>query len=164
MGKRATKETVVMNSVWEFEHSLECDATSEFAWDFWTTVANWKRVEGDAVEWIEMDGQFAVGTRGSTKSPGQEPRNWQIAEVDVGKLATIQMTLDGAVFATTMKFESLSEKRTRITQRMALTGDVPAELLEGIRTFEATAPQGLAKMVSFIEQDQLDRDAGEHGM
>jgi hypothetical protein len=26
---------------WEFEHSVECQVSRDFAWRFWTNVANW---------------------------------------------------------------------------------------------------------------------------
>ena len=63
------------------------------------------------------------------------------------------MNVNGAKFLNRMEFESLLENRTRITQHLSLGGEVPQEMLALMKTFEATAPEGLAKMVSVIESD-----------
>lgn len=137
--------------VWEFENSVECAASRPFAWRFWTNVSNWEEIEGDSIESIRLDGDFAVGTQGTTKAPGQEPRQWIISELVPERFATIEMALDGAVFSNRMTFDSVSSERTRITQRMALHGERAHTLVEGIRAFEMTAPQGLARLASAIE-------------
>lgn len=142
---------VMTAPVWEFEHSAECAAPRAIAWEFWTDVSNWERIEGAAVESIRLHGEFAAGTAGTTKARGQEPRQWTISELDPERSATIEMVLGDAVFSNSMTFDSVSSDRIRITQRMALHGDVPQELIEGIRAFEATAPQGLARLASAIE-------------
>ena len=68
---------------WEFQYSTEIDASPEFAWQFWTDVANWKELEPE-VE-FELDGPFAQGAQGHTRMPGQEPRQWLIRSVDPGR-------------------------------------------------------------------------------
>lgn len=137
---------------WQFEHSVQCPAERSFVWAFWTDVANWERIEGEAVEWNRLEGPFAVGTRGGTKAPGQEPRSWAITQLEPQRSATIEMQLDGAIFANRIVFESLSEHRTRFAQRMTLDGPRVAELADGIRVFETTAPAGLARLASGIEE------------
>lgn len=151
-----------MNIVWEFEHAVECNANRTFAWSFWTDVSNWQRIEGEAVDEIVLDGPFEVGTHGQTKAPGQEPRNWRISEinssavhspeVDSPQSATIEMPIDQCLFLSRMVFESLSDGRTRITQHLSLQGEVPDEMLAGIRTFEQSAPQGLARLAEAIAE------------
>jgi hypothetical protein len=138
-------------AAWEYEHSVECAADRSFVWAYWTDVSNWERIEGDAVESIRLEGPFAVGTRGVTKTPGQEPREWVISKVTPEISATIEMPLDGALFTNHIKLDSLSDDRTRITQRMALEGEMAHDLAKGMRPFEATAPQGLAKLALAIE-------------
>src|SRR5690348_11844295 len=51
---------------WRFEHSVHCAVPVNFAWKFWTDVDNW-RLDPD-VEAIELDGPFALGTHGRTRS------------------------------------------------------------------------------------------------
>ena len=48
----------------QFEHSVECNADIPFIWSFWTDVPNWKRIEGDGIEWIKLEGGFSEGTKG----------------------------------------------------------------------------------------------------
>ena len=141
-------------TVWDFEHSVECQASRAFAWSFWTDVSNWKRIEGDAVEWIRLDGAFQAGAQGMTKSPCQEPRPWTITDMESESSATIEMPVNEAMFVNRMTFECRSSNRTRITQRLSLRGEVPADTLSGMKTFEATAPEGLAKLAAVIESDE----------
>ena len=137
-------------TAWEFEHSVQCDADRAFVWAFWTDVSNWERIEGEAVESIGMDGPFAVGGQGWTKSPGQKSRSWRISQLDFERSATIEMPIAGCLFYNRMNFDSLPNDRTLITQHLLIEGELPQDMLAGIRTFEATAPQGLAKLASAI--------------
>lgn len=148
-------------TAWEFEHTVECSASRSFVWAFWTDVSNWERIEDDAVEWIRLEGPFEAGTRGVTKLPGQEPRSWVISRVAVQESAKIDMPVDDAVFVNQMTLESIDDGHTRIRQRLALEGEVPTELVEGMRTFESTAPEGLAKLASAIEESQRNDLGGE---
>jgi hypothetical protein len=84
----------MIKPVWEFKYSVEANIHPEFAWEFWTNVANWRELE-PGVE-FELDGSFAPGTRGRTKMPGQEPRHWLIRTVDPGRSWTQEMSLPGA--------------------------------------------------------------------
>lgn len=139
--------------LWEFEHAVECQASRSCAWSYWTDVSNWELLEGDAVEWIRLDGEFAAGASGETKSPGHDAMRWTIAQLDPQCSATIELPLDGALFANAMRFESLCAERTRIVQRMSLTGARAAALVESMRAFEANAPAGLAKLAAATERE-----------
>lgn len=139
------------NAAWQFEHSVECNSDKSFAWAFWTDVSNWQRLEGKAVEWIKLNGPFTIGTSGATKTPGQNPYHWKITQLDPESSATIEMHLDGAVFYNVMIMESIGPDRIQITQRLSLTGVKAADFAEGMRTFETSAPQGLAKLTKAIE-------------
>ena len=46
-------------SVWELSHSVVADVARDVAWAWWTTVDDWRRHEGDAVESITLDGPSA---------------------------------------------------------------------------------------------------------
>jgi hypothetical protein len=43
-----------------FEHAVECQASTAFAWRFWTDMNNWAIVD-PAVEWAKLDGPFVAG-------------------------------------------------------------------------------------------------------
>ena len=138
-------------TAWQFEHSVECNANKAFVWSFWTDVSNWERIEGKAVEWIKLNGPFVIGTSGVTKTPGRDPQYWKIAQLDPEHSATIEMSLEGAVFYNEMILESVSPDRTLITQRWSLAGPKASDLAEGMQMFEISAPQGLAKLAKTIE-------------
>ncbi len=57
------------NVAWEMAYSVETDASPAFAWNYWTNIANW----ADPPAEFELDGPFAVGSRGVTRLPGREP-------------------------------------------------------------------------------------------
>ncbi len=138
--------------VWQFEHAVECSASRSVAWSFWTDVANWERLEGEAVEWIRIEGPFEEGTHGATKSPGQDPYKWVIVELRHDEFAKIDLPLDGATFHNEMVMELLEADRTKITQRLSLSGPKAGALVEGMKMFETSAPQGLAKLAKAIEE------------
>lgn len=136
------------NPAWQFECSVETAARLEFAWQFWTDVTNWSRLE-PGVE-FEMDGPFAPGTRGITRMPGQEPRHWIIRDVDPGRSWTQELALPGASFFIRMRFEEAEPGRTRITQRLWLEGDGAGTFLDGVRLFESTTPEGMKRIAAAI--------------
>ncbi len=109
-------------SVWELSHSVVADVVQDVAWAWWTTVDNWRRHEGDAVESITLDGPFEAGTRGETRMPGQPPRSWLLAEVEAPSRAVIETALGDATLRFVWSFDDLGDGRTRLTQRMTLDG------------------------------------------
>jgi hypothetical protein len=144
---------------WEFQCSVEAGVHADFAWKFWTNIANWRELE-PGVE-FESDGPFAPGTRGRTKMPGQEPRSWLIREVDDGRSWTQEMPLPGASFLINMQFDELVEGRTRITQRLWLEGEGAEAFLDGVRLFETTTPDGLKRIAAAIEKAQSEAGDSE---
>jgi len=139
---------------WEFQCSVETDAHPEFAWLFWTNVSNWRELE-PGVE-FELDGPFAAGTRGRTRMPGENPRHWLIRAVDPGRSWTQEMSLPGASFMVSMRFEEVGKGRTRITQRLWMEGGCSDALLDGVRLFETTTPDGLKRIAAIIEKAQSE--------
>ncbi len=137
--------------VWEFKHSVTCHINKSLVWSFWTDVTNWQQIEGEAVEWIRLEGPFSKGTPGATKVVGQDPQHWRIQDVDEEKSATIAIPVADATLLNKMTFKENRNGDTLITQHFTLTGSTSPEVKEGIRMFESTAPQGLAKLARTIE-------------
>jgi hypothetical protein len=100
------------------EHSVEAEVSLAFAWSWRTDIKNWD----DPPAQFQLEGPFASGTWGTTLLPGQEPLRWQIRDVRPGAAFIIQMPLDGAVLAFEWLFDAVSDHRTRITQRIVLSG------------------------------------------
>jgi hypothetical protein len=110
-----------------------------------------ERLEGKAVEWIKLKGAFAEGTIGETKIPGQDALQWKIVQLDFENSATIDMPFNNAIFKNRIIFESISDNQTCITQVLSLEGVNAYEYAEGMKVFETSAPQGLAKLAAAIE-------------
>jgi hypothetical protein len=143
--------------LWEFRYSIETGAHAEFAWQFWTNVANWRELEpGVEFEW---DGAFVPGARGCTRMPGQEPRHWLVRAVDPGRSWTQEILLPGASFMVSMQFEEVVKGRTRITQRLWLEGERAETFLDDVRLFETTTPDGLQRIAAAIEKAQSKADS-----
>jgi hypothetical protein len=102
----------------QLEHSVEADVSPSFAWDFRTDIANWN----DPPAQFAIDGPFVARAQGTTTMPGLEPFHWCVREVQPGKSFLIEMPLDHAALCFFWRFDALSERRTKITQRIELSG------------------------------------------
>jgi len=137
------------NTAWELTESVEMDATLEFAWSYWTNVANWNEPPAT----FEIDGPFAAGSHGITRMPGQKPRHWLIRAVSPPNKATIEFALNGAVLSFEWRFESITIDRTRLTQRVVLQGENAAEFQPQLEsTFTSSLPAGMKKLATTIAE------------
>ena len=134
---------------WEFQHSLECNATRQFAWRFWTDISNWD----DPPAEFTLDGPFDVGARLTTTLPGQIWHSF-IRDLKPECEATIEMQLPDATLSFNWKFEELSEHRIRITQRLVLSGANALSFAAQASTMEASVPHGMKRVVAAIERAQ----------
>ena len=132
-----------MGEPWAFEHSVDCPVALSFAWEFWTTVDNW-RLDAD-VESIELEGPFAAGSRGVTVSHRSGRIEWRIASV--GRTdAVIEIPVGNAVGRFEWRFDDAGG-RTRITQRVSVAGEGAEFLGAQIGPmFEANIPAGMQKL------------------
>jgi hypothetical protein len=132
---------------WDFQYSLECKAPRRVSWGYWTNVANWN----DPPANFALDGPFEAGSRLTTCLPDQI---WHsvIRSVHPGHEAVIEMQLPEAVLAFHWKFEDLPEDRTRITQRLVLTGANAKSFVDQVGIFEQSVPDGMKKFVAAIER------------
>jgi Polyketide cyclase / dehydrase and lipid transport len=145
---------------WEFVHSVECSASREFAWQFWTHVDNW--MFDVSVESVRLDGPFATGTTGTTKPRGGDPINWQLVDVQDGHSALIEINLPGAVVTFRWQFAELSNAATRITQQVTLAGERAADYIAGAAELEKGIPQGMRTLAEEITK-AAQRAAHEGG-
>jgi hypothetical protein len=138
-----------MNTVaWHLEYSVEVEVSASLAWTFWTDIRNWD----DPPAHFELDGPFTVGARGETLIPDREPLRWRIREVRSGELAAIEMELDRASLSFEWRFEPLSARRTRLTQRIALSGDNAAAYAGQVQEgFGANLPEGMKRIARAME-------------
>jgi Polyketide cyclase / dehydrase and lipid transport len=130
---------------WEMTHSVETNASPDFAWHYWTNIANWD----DPPAEFELDGPFATGSRGVTRLPGQVPLHWLIREVTPPNAATIEMSLDGAALLFEWRFVGLSDGRTRLTQRIVLQGEKADMYVSQVNAaFTANLSEGMNKLAT----------------
>ena len=140
---------------WELEHSVEADVALSFAWTWRTDVTTWD----DPPATFQLDGPFASGSRGATLLPGQKPLRWEIRDVRPGRMFIIEMPLDRAILSFEWRFDAVSDRRTRITQRIVLSGHNAAAYECDVRTsFESTLADGMKRIA-----DAMARADGTSG-
>ena len=134
---------------WQLEHSVEADVQADFAWSFWTDVTNWD----DPPAQFELDGPFAVGSHGTTLIPGQEPRHWTIRDVRPGKLYVIETLVEGAMLSFEWRFERITDRKTRLTQRIVLSGAKAADYIDVVQAgFGPTLAEGMNRIAGLLER------------
>ena len=131
---------------WRFRYSVDCRAPRDFAWNYWTNIANWN----DPPASFRIEGPFAAGSKITTTLPGQTLHS-TIRQVLEGREATIDLQLPGAIFTFHWTLESLSGSQTRITQELELSGANADSLVAQVGVFEQTTPDGMKKLVKAIE-------------
>ena len=134
-----------MGMNYEFEHSIGCPVSRDFAWRFWSDVGNWAVVD-PSVEWVRLDGPFVSGSRGTTKPRGFDATEWVLSEVQDGGSAVIEVTARGAVMRFSWVFEESSSGGTRITQRVSLEGERAGDYVEAMKGFEEGIPAGMRSL------------------
>jgi hypothetical protein len=144
---------------WEITHSVETDASPDFAWNFWTDVTNWD----DPPAEFALDGPFAAGSHGTTRIPGQEPLHWFIREVTPPNAATIEMPLDGAALSFEWRLEGLTGGKTRLTQRIVLRGEKADMYITQVKAgFTANLADGMNKLATAMANaDPSRKGAGD---
>jgi hypothetical protein len=132
-----------MEEAWAFEHTVEYAVSKEFAWKFWSDVANW-RFDADVIS-TEIYGPFAAGTCGVTVSKSSGKIEWRIAEVEPGH-AAIEFPVPGATARFAWNF-SENEGETRISQRASISGERAAEYVAVFApVLEQGIPAGMQKL------------------
>ena len=137
----------VPEPAWQFQHSVECNAPQQFAWSYWTQIANWN----DPPATFHLDGPFDVGSKLTTTLPGQTLHS-VIRDITQDCEAVIDMQLPDAILSFHWKFETLSKERTRITQHLVLSGQDAGTLISEASVLQKSVPQGMQKLVAAIER------------
>ena len=106
-------------ALWSAEYAVEAEAAADFTWKYCTDVRNWN----DPPAEFELEGPFDTGARGVTRIPGQEPRSWVLRDVETGRRYVIETGLKGATMTFEWCFDHVSPSRTKLTQRITLSGE-----------------------------------------
>jgi hypothetical protein len=135
------------NIACQLEHSVDAEVSLAFAWKWRTNIENWD----DPPAQFQLDGPFAKGSWGTTRFPGQGPIRWQIRDVRPGASFIIEMLLDRAALSFEWLFDAVSPHRTRITQRIVLSGDNAAGYADQVRVgFGSTLPDGMERIAAAL--------------
>ena len=144
------------DSPWLLEHSVEADVSAAFAWKFWTDLRNWD----DPPAEFMLDGPFADGSHGTTVVPGQVPLRWTIRNVRSGRSATIEMELDRATLEFEWHFVPLADHKTKLTQRLVLSGENASTYEEQIRAaFGSNLSAGMARIAAAMVKAETEGPA-----
>src|SRR4051794_40479491 len=132
---------------YQVEHSVDAAVSPAFAWDWRTVIGNWD----DPPAQFQLDGPFATGSWGTTRLPGQEPLRWQIRDVRPGRSFTTEMQLDRATISFEWRFDAVSERGTRLWQRIVLAGENAAAYATQIRAaFGSNLPAGMDRIAAAL--------------
>jgi hypothetical protein len=147
---------------WEITHSIDTTASLPFAWAYMTNVANWD----DPPATFELEGPFTAGSRGITRTPGQEPRHWQLIAVTPLESYVMETRLDRASMSFEWKFEALAGGGARLTQHIVLEGVNAAAYVEPVRAaFGSSLAPGMNRIATAIEvaEARARRDQNQSG-
>jgi hypothetical protein len=149
--------SVMKDVVYQVEHSVEAPVSPGFAWDWRTDVKNWD----DPPAQFQLDGPFAAGSWGTTRLPGQEPLRWQIRDVKPGRSFVIEMRLDRATLSFEWRFDAMSDRETRLSQRIVLAGDNAAAYAPQVQaTFGLNLPDGMSRIAAALAAAASPGSAG----
>ena len=137
--------------MWSFQHSVECNASREFAWQFWTNFSNWSVVD-PSVESVTLDGPFATGTKGTTKPSGMDLVVWELIDVLEYHSAVIEIPAPGAVLKSVWSFEDTDDGGTLMTQRASIEGERADDYAAMCAMMEQGMPQAMRRMAEAIVQ------------
>jgi hypothetical protein len=146
------------NIDYQLQHSVEVQVSCSFAWNWRTNIKNWN----DPPAQFQLHGPFANGSWGTTHLPGQEPIRWQISEVRPDESFVIEVALDQAVLRFEWLFEPMEPHRTRITQRLTLSGDNAAAYADHVRAgFGPTLSEGMRRIADALVMAERSTQGGD---
>jgi hypothetical protein len=92
--------------------------------------------------------------------PDRPPISWTIRDVDPGRGYTIAGDgfLENAQLHVRWRFDSVSKQKTKMTQRIELSGENAAAYIEGISAaFEPNLEPGMRRIAGLIAQAWLQK-------
>ena len=147
---------MMKNIACQLEHSVEADVSLSFAWSRRTDLKNWD----DPPAHFQLDGPFTSGVWGAIVFPGREPLRWRIRNVRPRRSFIIEMPLDRAVLSFEWSFDAVSDRRTRITQRIILSGDNATAYAPQVRdSFGLTLVDGMKRIADAMAGAERSTEA-----
>jgi hypothetical protein len=132
-----------------YEHSFATAASTAAVWRLYSDVSRWPSFDADA-ERIELDGPFAVGSRGTMKLRGQDPLPFTLTEVEPERLFTDETPVGDAVVRVRHLLDP-ADGGTRITYKVEIEGPEPFAAQLGAM-ITADIPQTMARLARVAEE------------
>ncbi len=113
--------------MWTAAASITTTAAPEAVWRLFEDVPGWKAWNA-GIERIELQGDFASGTRFLMQPPGMAPFTSTLLDVRHGHGFTDETILDGTAIVVSHELQALPDGGTRITYRTRASGPAAAEI------------------------------------
>lgn len=108
--------------MWIHEHVAETAATPQQVWQVLSDLDNWGAWD-TSMEWVRLEGPFAVGSEVVMKPTGQDPITSTITAVDPNSRYADETEFGGVLLRFSHTLEPLDADRTRVTHRLEITGE-----------------------------------------
>jgi uncharacterized protein YndB with AHSA1/START domain len=106
---------------WEFEHSVEADASPERVWELWTDISGWPSWN-PGVGYAEVDGPVVEGATGTIHAVDGPASTLKVLEIDPER----RLVTEASERFVRIRFEheltDADESRLRITHRVKMMG------------------------------------------
>lgn len=132
------------------EHTVETKATVADVWRVWQDVSNWKSWD-HGIEFSEIYGPFATGTRGVLQPKGGPVLHTQLTRVEQGKMFVDESKLFLCRIIVSHYLKEMNGK-LEVTHRIEMKG--PLALLFAFligRTMKKNLPIEMMAMVKRVE-------------
>lgn len=113
--------------MWEFEHTLDTEASTEAIWRLYSDVGTWPSWDG-GIEAVELHGPFAAGTEGILTPTGQGPLPFHMLEATPYSGFSDETEVPGATLRFIHRLLPLDSGGTRVTHRVEIDGPSADEL------------------------------------
>ncbi len=107
--------------MWEFEHTIETNASTEAVWNLYSDVSTWPSWD-EGIEAVTLQGPFEPGTEGVLTPAGQGPLPFRMVEATPGRGFVDETEVQGAVLRFIHRLFPLDGGGTRITHRVEIDG------------------------------------------
>jgi hypothetical protein len=137
--------------MWTFEYTHPTTARPDAIWALWSDVTCWPEWDVD-LEVVTLDGDFAVGARGTLKPKGMDVFLFVLTRADRDRGYSDETPLDGAV----LRFDHdlvPSERGMLIRQRVTVEGPAANEYFEPLAAnIILDIPAALARLAETAER------------
>jgi Polyketide cyclase / dehydrase and lipid transport len=143
---------------WQCEHSAESKASPEAVWNRYADVENWSEWSRKGVEESSIDGDFEVGTTGTSKAPHLPKGKFELITVEPERKFASKASLPGASLVFEHELEPDGEG-TQITHRATLDGPLAVVWTPLIsRIIKRGMPDGVERLAELaVEKQEEDR-------